>query len=77
MTNEKIVQVLKSDPFCKAWNDVVEERMKLIINDYYKHQNYDNFIINLKDLQDTTDLFLRSNIRFAGENSSKEGKNDN
>lgn len=77
MTNEKIVQVLKSDPFCKAWNEVVEERMKLIINDYYKHQNYDNFIINLKDLQDTTDLFLRSNIRFAGENSSKEGKNGN
>lgn len=77
MTNEKIVQVLKSDPFCKAWNDVVEERMKLIINDYYKHQNYDNFIINLKDLQDTTDLFLRNNIRFAGENSSKEDKNDN
>lgn len=77
MTNEKLVQVLKSDPFCKAWNDVIEERMKLIINDYYVRQNYDDFIRDLKDLQDTTDSFLRSNIRFAGENASKEGKNDN
>lgn len=77
MTNEKIVQVLKSDPFCKAWNDVVEKRMKLIINDYYARQSYDDFIRNLKDLQDTTDSFLRSNIRFAGENTSKEGNDDN
>lgn len=77
MTNEKLAQVLKSDPFCKAWNDVVEERMKRIIDNYYEHQNYDNFIINLRKLQDTTDSFLRNNIRFAGENTSKEGKDDN
>lgn len=77
MTNEKIVQVLKSDSFCKAWNDVVEERMKRIIDNYYERQNYDAFIRNLKDLQDTTDSFLRNNIRFAGENTNKEGKNDN
>lgn len=77
MTNEKLVEVLKSDPFCKAWNDVVEERMRRIINDYYEHKNYDNFIRNLRALQDATDLFLRSNIRFAGENASKEGKNGN
>lgn len=77
MTNEKLVEVLKSDPFCKAWNDVVEERMRRIIDNYYERQNYDNFIMNLKDLQDTTDSFLRNNIRFAGENASKEGKDDN
>ncbi len=77
MTNEKLVQVLKSDPFCKAWNDVVEERMKRIINDYYERQNYDDFIINLRKLQDVTDSFLRNNIRFAGENTSKEGESDN
>lgn len=77
MTNEKIVQVLKSDPFCKAWNDVIEKRMKRIIDDYYEYQSYDAFIRNLKDLQDTSDSFLRNNLRFAGENTSREDENDN
>ena len=75
---DTVVKLLKTDAFCKCWNDIIEDVMKDIVLEYYSSdggdKDYERFIERLSELQTKTDDFLRKNIDYATE---KEENDDN